>query len=43
MFSWWVWWIAGLAGVAVLAGLRWVLADFLLDRFGSRRTGGTAV
>ena len=31
----WVWWVAGAAGVTILAVLRWALADFLLDRFGS--------
>jgi hypothetical protein len=39
MSWWWVWLVVGLVGVAVLAGLRWALADFLLDRFGSRRMG----
>ena len=37
MSSWWVWWVAGAVGVAILGGLRWALADFLLDQFGSRR------
>ena len=31
----WVWWVAGAAGVTILAVLRWALADFLLDQFGS--------
>jgi len=35
MSSWWVWWVAGAAGVTILAVLRWALADFLLDQFGS--------
>ncbi len=39
MSWWWVWLVVGLVGVAVLAGLRWALADFLLDRFGLRRMG----
>lgn len=38
MSSWRVWLVV-VAGVATLGGLRWVLADFLLDQFGSRRTG----
>lgn len=30
------WWIAGGAAIVLLlGGLRWALADFLLDRFGS--------
>ena len=37
MSSWWLWWVVGVGGVAILSGLRWVLADFLLDRFGSTR------
>ena len=39
MSWWWVWLVVGLVGVAILAGLRWALADFLLDRFESRRMG----
>src|SRR5438132_5054368 len=35
MSWWWVWCVAGAAGVAILAGLRWALADLLLDQFGS--------
>ncbi len=35
MSWWWVWWVAGAAGVTILAVLRWALADFLLDQFGS--------
>ena len=35
MSSWWAWWVAGAVGVAILAGLRWALADFLLDQLGS--------
>ena len=34
MSSSWMSWIAGAGGVAILAGLRWALADFLLDQFG---------
>lgn len=41
MSSWWMWWVAGLTGIAVLGGLRWVLADLLLDRFGTPRTDWT--
>jgi hypothetical protein len=33
--SWWMW----LAGGAIIGGMRWAFADFLLDRFGSRRFG----
>jgi len=40
--SWWGWWVTGLAGVAVLIALRWALADFLLDRFGSPGTDRAA-
>ncbi len=29
------WWVVGVAGVAILAGVRWALADFLLDQFGA--------
>jgi len=35
MSWWWVRCVAGAAGVAILAGLRWALADLLLDQFGS--------
>jgi len=34
MSSWWMSWVAGGSVVAFLAGLRWALADFLLDQFG---------
>lgn len=34
MSSWWMSWVAGAGGVAILAGLRWALADVLLDQFG---------
>jgi len=33
---WWVWLMVGAAGVVILAGLRWALADFVLDLFGSK-------
>ena len=36
MSSWWVWWVAGC--VALFTGLRWALADLLLDWLGSPRT-----
>jgi hypothetical protein len=29
------WWIVGGSVAALLGGLRWALADYLLDRFGS--------
>jgi len=31
--SWWMW----LAGGVAIGGMRWAIADFVLDRFGSRR------
>jgi hypothetical protein len=33
--SLWVWVVVGAVVVAVLGSLRWALADFLLDEFGS--------
>ena len=33
--SLWVWVVVGAAVVAILGSLRWALADFLLDQFGS--------
>lgn len=38
MLSWWMWLVVGAAGGAIIGGLRWVIVDFLLDQFGSRRT-----
>ena len=36
MMSWWSWLVVGIAVVIAVGALRWTLADFVLDRFGSR-------
>jgi hypothetical protein len=36
MMSWWVWLLVGVAAMITVGALRWTLADFVLDRFGSR-------